>query len=297
MWTTILILFSSTAHSLVSFKWIGTSGFILSDQTTTIIFDPAITRIPLYDYLPFRTIKSDETEVDFWMKQCGVKSIEGTFVNHAHTDHVIDAPYVVRKYGGKLYGSSSVVNVGLGQGLTLSQIQKIKQGEEWKIGNFTISPFSTPHAPHFLDIMLMNGHITKPLPTPTSAWNYLVGDTNSFLITHPEGRILFQAIGKIHGPDELLNLKAEVLLLTIANRDSSEELIQKRILPSQARLVIPLHYDNFFFPMRRDKIIDEFWGVKIEEFKAKINHYAKQTTLNWPQYCEEVSLFKTKDMK
>jgi L-ascorbate metabolism protein UlaG (beta-lactamase superfamily) len=286
-----LILFSFSAQAQrVTFKWLGTSGFVLADNRTTLIFDPAITRIPLYDFLPFRTVKSDSSEVDFWMNKCGIQSVQGTFVNHAHTDHVIDAPYVVKKFGGKLYGSSSVVNVGLGQGLIQSQVQQIKTGQAWKIGDFTITPFVTPHAPHFLDVMLMDGNIEKPLPTPTSAWNYHVGETHSFLITHPSGSILFQAIGRVEDNDILKNTKADVLLLTIANRTSSEQLIQKRLLPSKAKIVIPLHYDNFFFTMRRDKIIDEVWGVKVDEFKEKLNLLAKPIKAEWPRYCEAVTI-------
>ena len=286
-----LILFSTSSFSQVTFKWLGTSGFILSDQTTTLMFDPAMTHVPIYDFLPFMTVQSDKAEVDFWMNKCGLKSLQGTFVNHAHSDHVIDAPYVVKKFGGKLYGSSSVVNVGLGQGLKNLQVQKIKHGEAWKIGDFIIRPFKTPHAPHVLDIMLMDGHIEKPLPTPNSPWNYLVGETHSFLITHPKGSILFQAIGKIHDIDTLKGLKADVLLLTIANRKSSEDLIQNRVNPSQAKLVIPLHHDNFFIPMKRENGIDELWGVKVNEFQEKLSLHAKQTKSSWPQYCQPIALF------
>ena len=286
----LFLIISTAAHSQVTFKWLGTSGFTLSDQTTTLMFDPAITRPPLYDYLPFRTVKSDAVEVDYWMNKCHLKTIQATFVNHAHTDHVIDAPYVVKKYGGKLYGSSSVVNVGLGQGLTQAQVQRIKQGEEWKVGEFTIKPYTTPHAPHLLNIMFMDGHIEKPLPTPTSAWNYHVGDTHSFLISHPKGIILFQAIGRIAEQDPLKNIKADVLLLTIANRISSEQLIQKRILPTKSKRLIPLHHDNFFFTMRRDNEIDEFWGTHVEEFKEKVKLQAKDVVTQWPKYCEEIRL-------
>ena len=137
----------------------------------------------------------------------------------------------------------------------------------------------------------MEGDITIPLATPTSAWNYLSGVTHSFLIKHPKGSILFQAIGRIYTPDPLIDIKADVLFLTIANRNSSEELIQKRILPSKAKRVIPLHYDNFFLKMRRDGVIDDFWGVNVDDFKDKMQLLAKKALVNWPTYCEEVSLF------
>lgn len=285
------LIYSITAFGQVTFKWLGTSGFILTDSETTIVFDPAITRIPLYDFLPFRTIQSDATEVKYWMNRCGIKTVDATFVNHAHTDHVIDAPMVVKNYGGKLYGSSSVVNVGLGQGLNEKQVQSIKSKDQIKVGKFSIEPFNTPHAPHLFNILLMDGDITTPLKTPTSAWNYRSGETHSFLIKHPKGTILFQAIGKIYDPDPLKGIKADVLFLTIANRNSSEELIQRRIIPTEAKRVIPLHFDNFFFKMRRDKIIDDFWGVNVDDFKEKMKLLSNKTQVDWPLYCEEISLF------
>lgn len=285
----VLGFFTHPAYSQISFKWMGVTGFVLSDQKTTIVFDPAITRLGLLDYLPFTKVKTDPSEVDYWMNRCGVKSVQGTFINHAHTDHVIDAPYVVKKYGGKLFGSSSVVNVGLGQGLTAQQVQQVKQGESWKIGDFTIRPYFTPHAPHFLEIMLMDGHIKSPLPSPASAWDYLVGDTFSYLIEHPKGTVLYQAIAKIYDNDPLKGIKADALLLTIANRPSTEHLIEKRILPTQAKTIIPLHYDNFFYKMKRDGEIDHFWSVKIDEFQNSMKTNINAKTL-WPKYCEEVAL-------
>lgn len=283
------VIFTGQAHSQITFKWLGVSGFTLSDQKTTLIFDPAMTRLGLLDYLPFTTVKTDETEVDYWMNRCGVKSVQATFINHAHTDHVIDGPYVVKKYGGKLFGSSSVVNIGLGHGLSAQQVQLVKQGDSWQVGDFTIQPFLTPHAPHFMGIMLMDGHIKTPLASPASAWDYLVGDTFSYLIKHPKGTVLFQAIAKIEANDPLKGVKADALLLTIANRDSTEHLMEKRILPTQAKTVIPLHYDNFFFKMNREGEIDQFWSVKVDEFGEKMKTNVNAKTL-WPKYCEEVTL-------
>ncbi len=284
-WSLITLFFSLNTYSQITFKWFGVTGFMLSDEKTTIVFDPAITRIGPLDYLPFRTVKTDEAEVDYWMNRCGVKSASATFVNHAHTDHVIDAPYVVKKFGGKLYGSSSVVNVGLGHGLPANRVQQIKPGYYWTFGDFKIQPFLTPHPPHFLDTLLLDGHINKPLPTPTAASNYLVGDTFSFLITHPKGRILFQSVAEVEQKDTLKNIKADVVLLSIANRSSTEHLIEKRINPSQAKTVIPLHHDNFLFKMRRDDELDYLWGVKASEFTETLEKNSK-AKIYWPKYCE-----------
>ena len=284
-----ILLFSFTAEAKLSFKWLGISGFVLSDEKTTLVFDPAMTRVGLLDFLPFKTVKSDEQEVDYWLDRCGVKSIDAVIVNHAHTDHVIDAPYVARKFNAKLYGSSSVMNVGRGQGLNNDQLQEVKEAKQWKVGDFTITPYLTPHLPHVLGITLMDGHINSPLAAPTSAWNYRAGDTFSYYISHPQGNLLFQAIGRVTDIDPLKDLKADTLLLTIANRVSSENLIG-RINSSEAKTVIPLHYDNFFKKMKREGPIDEFWGVDTGEFKASVSEKAAGVKVVWAGYCEGVGI-------
>lgn len=281
------MFFSFSASAQVNFKWLGISSFVISDQKTTIMFDPAMTRATIADYLPFQKVKTDEAEVDYWFKRCGLSKLNATFVNHAHFDHAADASYVTKKYGGTLYGSSSVVKLGQGQGVQPLNLQQIKPGDEFVVGDFKIKIFNTPHAPHFLNIMLMDGHITEPLPLVTSVWDYKVGDAHSFLITHPKGRILFQAIGRIEDNDPLKDVKADVLLLTIANRRSTEELIEKRFLPSGAKKLIPLHHDNFFFPMKRSGEIDLFWGIKLDDFKEKTKTY----NVFYPSYCQEYNLF------
>jgi L-ascorbate metabolism protein UlaG (beta-lactamase superfamily) len=245
-------LISSPVIAEVNFRWIGTTTFALSDGESTLLFDPFITTVSIWDLLPWRKISTDQAEVDYWFKRCDLKRLDGVIVNHAHYDHALDAAYVVKKYGGKLYGSSSTVNIGLGGGLKTDAVQLVNTSTELKIGKFKVKFFSTPHSPHFLNIMLADGHISSPLSQPVNVWDYKVGDTFSFLIEHPEGKILYQSIARVETPDPLHGEKADILLLTIANRRSTEELVDKRIIPSEAKLVIPLHHDNFLIPKSKE---------------------------------------------
>lgn len=286
----LFFLISAFAHSSISFKWLGTTTFSLSDGKTILLFDPSLTYVSVLDFLPWRKVQTDPAEVDYWFNRCGIKKVDAVLVNHAHYDHVIDAPYVVKRYGGKLYGSSSTVNVGLGGGLKSDQVEIIGPGKEVRLGEFSIEFFNTPHSPHFWDVMLADGHITAPLIPPVNVMDYRVGDTLSFLIKHPKGVILYQAIGRVDTPDPLKDKKADILLLTLANRRSTEELINGRILSTGVRRVIPLHHDNFLLQKPRDGSIKILWGQKLEEFENNMRIKARGISLNWPKYCEEILL-------
>jgi L-ascorbate metabolism protein UlaG (beta-lactamase superfamily) len=287
----LILLVSFSAHGTLSFKWLGTTTFALNDGKTTLLFDPSLTYVSVLDFLPWRTIQTDPSEVDYWFNRCGIYKVDAVFVNHAHYDHVIDAPYVVKRYGGKLYGSSSTANIGLGGGLKNDQVEIVGPGKEVRLGDFSIEIFNTPHSPHFWDVMLADGHITAPLIPPVNVMDYRVGDTLSFLIKHPKGAILYQAIGRVDTPDPLKDTKADVLLLTLANRRSSEELINGRILRTGVKKVIPLHHDNFLLPKPRDGTIKVLWGQKLEEFETTMKARAPGVGLIWPKYCEEITIF------
>lgn len=285
-----LILISSTTQASITFKWIGTTTFSLSDGDTTLLFDPSITHVSILDLLPWATVKTNENEVDYWLNKCNLKKIDAVLVNHAHYDHVIDAPYIIEKYGGTLFGSSSTVNVGLGAGLKPERTKEIKAGDKINIGKFSIEIFKTPHSPHFWDVMLADGHIETPLKQPANVWDYKVGNTLSFFINHPELKILYQAIGRVDNPDPLKNVKTDVLLLTIANRRSSKELIEGRVIKSNSKKVIPLHHDNFLLPKSRDGEIKILWGQNLEEFEIEFKKSVTNSKLKWPKYCEGITL-------
>jgi L-ascorbate metabolism protein UlaG (beta-lactamase superfamily) len=284
--TLFFTLNSFTLHASLTYRWLGITTIYLSDGKTNLLFDAAITHASLWDYLPFATFETNTSEVDYWLNRCQIKTLSALVVNHAHIDHASDVSYLAKKFSAEVYGSSSIKQIALGQGVSAQLIHTIHASEHFQVGDFHVEVFHTPHAAHFLDLIFMDGDIEKPLPLKTSVWDYKVGDTYSFLVKHPLGNILFQSIGRMEDTDPLKDVKVDWLFISIANRRSTEEIIEKRFIPSSAKKIIPLHYDNFFYPLQREGKPSELLGVNLEEFKSK----TKAFNMIYSDYCQEIKL-------
>tara|TARA_B100001971_G_scaffold215148_1_gene258360 strand:- start:22058 stop:22942 length:885 start_codon:yes stop_codon:yes gene_type:complete len=287
----VFITILNSAQAKLSFRWTGVSGFLLSDENSTLYFDPNITMVTLWDWMPWNVKDIDTKEVDYWMKRCDLKKVDAVFVNHSHYDHMLDAPYILKQYGGKLYGSRSTLNYGLGNGIPKERLVKIDYNKEYNVGKFTVIPLKSEHPNHFGPIMVSDGKINAPLKLPTHPVNFRLGKTHSFLIKHPEGDTLFSAVAKISEPDALRAIKANNLIVTMAKRGDTETFVKKRILPVQSKHIIPVHYDNFFIPLSRDKKIHHLPLVDFPEFVSTTKKLIpKSTELLTPAYCESVPL-------
>ena len=287
-----LVLMSISMHAKVTFQWTGVSGFILSDEETSIFFDPNITMVSLWDWMPWNKIEPDQKEVDYWMEKCQLKNLKGIFINHSHYDHMLDAPAVLKKYGGKLFGSESTLNYGRGMEIEEERLVKIDYGVEYQVGKFRVTPLKSQHPNHLGPILISDGKITKPLKTPTHPINFRLGKTHSFVIEYEEKKILFSAVAKIISPDPLGGIKADALIVTMAKRGDTAVFAKKRILPVEAKKVIPVHFDNFFKKLSRKKKPHYLPFVNFPEFMSTTKSLLPSTSeLIAPSYCERVELF------
>lgn len=293
MRTIVWLLFVlPSAYGEVSWRWTGVSGFLLSDEETTLSFDPNLTMVTLWDWMPWNKIDIDRKEVDYWVEKCELKTLDGVFINHSHYDHMLDAPYLIKQFGGKLFGSQSTLNYGLGMGLKKERLVKINYNQVYEVGKFKVTPLKSEHPNHLGPLMISDGKINQPLKTPTHPVNFRLGKTHSFLIEYEQKKILFSAVAKISEPDPLKGIKADVLIVTMAKRGDTKTFAQKRILPVEAQKIIPVHFDNFFKKLSRKKKPHYLPFVNFEEFIETTNALLPEgSRLITPSYCEKVVLF------
>ncbi|WP_181896889.1 MBL fold metallo-hydrolase [Corynebacterium senegalense] len=93
----------------------------LTDGETDTFVDAFLTR-PSFPRLAVGHLKPTGTTIDKALGKGGVVKLDALFVAHSHHDHLMDAPAVVKKVGGAMYGSESTLNYGRGEGLSDAQM-------------------------------------------------------------------------------------------------------------------------------------------------------------------------------
>ena len=90
----------------VELRWLGTAGFALRAEGTTILIDPYVTRVPLGALIRRRAIPPDERAIARW-----IDAADAILVGHTHFDHALDTPAIAARFGCKAYGSSSLAQL------------------------------------------------------------------------------------------------------------------------------------------------------------------------------------------
>ena len=165
----------------------------------------------------------------------------------------MDAPYVARKCGATVYGSISAKNVALGGGVSEDKTVVFQHGSEYSIGDYKIRILKSLHSkPTKLNDDL-GQPIEKPLVQPASLRDYKEGGSYDFFIQHKGQNILIRpSFNYIEG--QLDGIRADILFLGVAglakaNEAMEEKFFAETVEKTKARLVIPVHWDNFFAPL------------------------------------------------
>src|SRR5512133_8562 len=87
--------------SPVFFRWFGVAGFELRTGDQVLLVDPFFTRPPAR-YLFGGRPRSNPALVSAHVERANT-----LLITHAHWDHLMDAPEVIRQTGAAAYGSSN----------------------------------------------------------------------------------------------------------------------------------------------------------------------------------------------
>ena len=216
----------------IGFRWLGVAGLELVAQGHTLLIDPYLTRIPFHRQW-LGKVCANRDQIAAVIHRCDL-----ILVTHAHYDHLLDVPEIMRQTGAMAAGSANVCRLLTCLGVESARVREIHVGDRLESAGFVVEVRSATHmlAPGFAP-----GKLPRVLRQPLRARDYRMDESFSFLVRTLGCRLLTDPGER---PEDAV--ATDVLLLYPRQRRDYYE----RLLPvAQPRLVIPSHWDAMWRPL------------------------------------------------
>lgn len=243
-------------QGVVRAVFLGVSSFGVSDGRHTIVFDGFFSR-PSKMRVAFGRLREDEPRIDdalnLMFQKLQVKpAISAVFVTHSHFDHLLDSPYIARRYKAMLFGSSSTLNFAKGQDVPDDKLIDLKGGQVENVGDFHIQAIPTRHAP----TGFTGGVIAKPIELPVHALEMKEGTSYTYVISYGSDRKPLACLQSTAGfiPGQSDGVTCPVVFLGVGGLGKLSEGYMDQywseiVEKTHARQVYLIHWDDFTQPL------------------------------------------------
>ncbi len=233
--------------------WLGVTTLLFDDGETQILIDGFFSRPTLADSLFRRPVVNDAATINYAMHEFRMRRLAAIIPVHSHFDHAMDVGAIANRSSASVIGSETTANIARGAGVPEDQIIVVELDETYQFGEFSVRILRSKHAPiGWRGNPPLPGTIDEPLtvPQPISAWRE--GASYSIVIEHPQGTTLVQgSAGYVE--EGLEGVAADVVMLSVGglttlDRDYAEKYWQEIVTTTGARIVYPIHFDDFTRP-------------------------------------------------
>ena len=265
--------------------YFGTTTLLFDDGKDQILFDAHFTRPSIGKYVLGTKAAVNTALCDQLIRLHHINRLQAIFISHTHHDHVMDAPYIAEQCGARIYGSESARNVALGGNVPEENITVFRHGSCFEIGAYKITVIKSLHSKPTRFNNDLGEAIAEPLKMPAGLRDYKEGGSYDFLIEHGEKKILIRpSFNFIKG--QLDGVRADVIFLEVAGLAHAEKETEKAfcsetVKKTGARLVIPVHWDNFFCPLTRPAEGMPFFLEKTERAFFRAAKYCEKHNINF----------------
>ncbi len=231
----------------VRVRWLGTAGFAIEHQGTTILFDPYLTRASLLTCVTSRLVS------DARLLAAHTPRADAIVVGHTHFDHALDVPAIASLTGARVYGSRSAVKLCRASGLPEARLHDVEgsPGAEAvvaEVGPFELRFHPSAHSRFALGRVPFPGEIADCDQVPLRLQHYRCGAVFAVeirvagrTILHMGSAELIESTLPVREPD--------LLLLCAAGWTSSPNLPERVARAVAPRAVLLSHWDDFFRTM------------------------------------------------
>ena len=258
----------------VQLKYLGAGGILIQRGADALVTAPFFSN-PSLSRVAFGEIKSLPEQVDRFLGSGGkdLPGVTAILVGHAHYDHLMDVPYIKKKYlrQAKIYGSETMKNTLAGDhALNPADIVSVEEGAgtDTKPGTWWhASPrlrfmaLQSEHAPIIFHWKFFEGAYREPLPElPTRAYGWREGQTLAYLIdflsadgSKVEFRIHYQDAASnapLGFPPMVSQLPdsrpVDLAIVCMPGFDQVKDYPEAIVNRLRPRFVVIVHWENFF---------------------------------------------------
>lgn len=235
-----------TGRSPIRVTWLGTAGFAIEHEGTTVLIDPYVTRSSLWRVLRSPLSSDVEAIARF------VPRADAIVTGHTHFDHALDVPAIARLTGATVYGSRSCVHLCRAAGIPEAQVVDVQRGagrEPYRaqVGPFELRFVPSVHSAFALGRVPLPGDISDCDQIPLGATHYKCGAVFSVDVRVAGKRIYHL------GSADLLDAQAErgvdLALLCVAGWTTTERFCARVMGALSPGAILLSHWDDFFRPI------------------------------------------------
>ena len=248
--------------------YLGVNGFQFETNDHALLVDPYFTRVGLWAGALNERIESDPNRVAEGLKHVRSR-VDAILVTHAHFDHLLDAPEIMRRTHARLIAGPTAVRLVTSFGISGTACRAVKAGSVQRIGPWTIRVFAAQHDRLFGKIPF-TGRPALSKPVKASDWG--VGEPLAFVIEAAGKRIYIDSGGIPGSPPDAHVKDVDLAILGAALPDSRERFAEA-VRQLRPRYIFPSHQDNMFAPFDRGFVFGKmtnFPAIAREQIKENL---------------------------
>lgn len=224
-------------------RWLGTAGFALDHEGTTILVDPYVSRAGLAT-----TLRSAPLRSDIGLVRRLVPAADAILVGHTHFDHAVDVPTIARQHGCPVYGSASLRHL-MGLHSASRHAVVVSPHARYEIGPFTVSFAPSRHSKLLFGLKVpAEGELTCDSLDGLGGGSYRCGQVWGITIEVAGVTLYHQGSANLID-DEIRSRDVDVFLCGIAGRMYTRDYVGRVIRALRPRVVLAHHHDDMFRPL------------------------------------------------
>lgn len=259
---------TALSENEIGLRWLGTAGYEIrhrpagANEETVILIDPFLTRSSIFKFaasllfdLP---LKTDRAGIHRLIERhdLALDRADYIFIAHGHYDHLLDAPYLAElgRQKAKIAGSKTTLNIARAFDIPENRLVDVECEPTTIVNDIKVTAVESKH------VKLIGNHVynageqmTPPIP-PLNEGDFKLGREFNYLL-EVDGFKIYH-VGDTDLIDDNVRRQVgdvDILILGLANRNSTPDYVGRVMSLTNPEIVIPTHYDYFFQPFS--------WGV------------------------------------